>query len=232
MLTVFIRTIIIFIIVSVLFRLMGKRQIGEMEPYELVITLLIADIVSVPLSDKFIPLSYGIVAALALFFMHQLTLLLSQSNKIQTAISGKPMLVIDKKGINYPCLRKMSMQTCDLMQTMRSLGYFSLEAVNYALMETNGQLSVIPNEEYKETEDASLLPIPVITDGQWAKDIANRIDKDAVAEELKKMHIKQKDIILLTLNENNHAVLQQRDKEFFTKDFQRKLVFEQQNEGS
>ena len=168
MLTIFFRGLIIFAVLLVIIRLMGKRQIGEMEPFELVITLVISEIACIPMGDRSIPLIYGIVCILTLYVVHQFIVLLMKSSKMQSLISGKPLLVINKNGIDKELLKKLNMQTSDLMQAIRSAGYFSVEEIQYALMETNGQLSVIPKKNLEEQQQR--LPIPLIFDGKWSED--------------------------------------------------------------
>ena len=92
MLTIFLRGLIIFGLLLVVIRLMGKRQIGEMEPFELVITLVISEIACVPMGDKNIPLTYGVVCILTLYIVHQVIVLLSKNTKMQSIISGKPII--------------------------------------------------------------------------------------------------------------------------------------------
>ena len=107
MLIVFVRTAIIFATLLIIMRLMGKRQIGEMQPFEFIITLIIADLACIPMSDVSIPLLYGIVAILALFILHQLLAILQKNSVIfRRIISGKPSIVINKKGIVFTELKR------------------------------------------------------------------------------------------------------------------------------
>ena len=102
----FIRTLIIFTTLIVVMRLMGKRQIGEMQPFEFIITLIIADLACAPMADISIPLVYGLVAILTLFILHQLFSILEQSGRIPKLIlSGKPSLILDKNGVNIKELK-------------------------------------------------------------------------------------------------------------------------------
>ena len=97
MIVTFIRTLIIFVTLVVVMRLMGKRQIGEMQPFEFIVTLIVADLACVPMADVSIPLTYGIVAILALFLLHQLLSFLEQSSDFfKHVISGRPSVVINK----------------------------------------------------------------------------------------------------------------------------------------
>ncbi|MDY6368023.1 MAG: DUF421 domain-containing protein [Clostridia bacterium] len=143
----FIRAIIIFITLVIVMRLMGKRQIGEMQPFEFVITLIIADLACVPMADVSIPLIYGIVGVLTLFVMHQLVSILEQSSSFfRLAVSGKPSVVIDKNGVNMKELKKNNMGIEELIESMRAMGYFSLDDLDYAIFESNGKLSALESE--------------------------------------------------------------------------------------
>ena len=187
---------------------MGKRQIGEMEPFELVITLVISEIACVPMGDKNIPLTYGVVCILTLYIVHQVIVLLSKNTKMQSIISGKPMLVIDKSGINVAAVKQLNMQVNDLMQSLRNTGYFSVEEIEYALMETNGQLSVIPKKSMENKQKS--LPVPLILEGKWCEDELTQhgIDREKIGNMLFKKRVKVKDVVFLTVDQNDHFVLQ------------------------
>ena len=110
MFTVFIRVFIIYTTVLVFLRLMGKRQIGEMQPYELVITLIIADLATVPMSDSNIPLLNGILPLAILVILHfTITMLTRKSLFLRKIISGQPVIVMSPDGINYQTLKKLNM---------------------------------------------------------------------------------------------------------------------------
>ena len=205
---IFLRGLIIFGLLLVVIRLMGKRQIGEMEPFELVITLVISEIACVPMGDKNIPLTYGVVCILTLYIVHQVIVLLSKNTKMQSIISGKPMLVIDKSGINVAAVKQLNMQVNDLMQSLRNTGYFSVEEIEYALMETNGQLSVIPKKSMENKQKS--LPVPLILEGKWCEDELTQhgIDREKIGNMLFKKRVKVKDVVFLTIDQNDHFVLQ------------------------
>ena len=134
MVVTFIRTFIIFVTLVIVMRLMGKRQIGEMQPYEFIVTLIIADLACIPMADISIPLIYGIVAILGLFILHQLMSILEQSgNFAKGVISGKPSIVINKNGVDMKELKRNNMGVDDLIESMRAAGYFSLEDLDYAI---------------------------------------------------------------------------------------------------
>ena len=199
MLIIFIRALILFAVLLFVFRLMGKRQIGEMEPFELVITLVISELACIPMADRSIPIT---------FVIHQTILLLAKSNAVQSLISGKPVMVIDSQGIDAKALAKLNMHVNDLLQAMRSVEYFSLEEVRYGIMETNGQLTIVPNKQMSDMQQT--LPVPIITEGQWCDDDMqnNGFTKEKIVPLLAARKVKSKDVLLLAIDENNRATLQ------------------------
>ncbi len=164
----FIRTTIVFLTLVVIMRLMGKRQIGEMQPYEFIVTLIIADLACIPMTDVSIPLIYGISAIIALFLLHQLFSLLEQSGKLaKRLISGKPSLVINKNGVDILELKKNNMGVDDLIESARSQGAFSLAEIDYAIFESNGKLSLIKSQNSNSQE--SSMPVLLVSDGKLDK---------------------------------------------------------------
>lgn len=208
MLIIFIRALILFAVLLFVFRLMGKRQIGEMEPFELVITLVISELACIPMADRSIPITFGVVAILTMFVIHQTILLLAKSNAVQSLISGKPVMVIDSQGIDAKALAKLNMHVNDLLQAMRSVEYFSLEEVRYGIMETNGQLTIVPNKQMSDMQQT--LPVPIITEGQWCDDDMqnNGFTKEKIVPLLAARKVKSKEVLLLAIDENNRATLQ------------------------
>ena len=208
MLIIFIRALILFAVLLFVFRLMGKRQIGEMEPFELVITLVISELACIPMADRSIPITFGVVAILTMFVIHQTILLLAKSNAVQSLISGKPVMVIDSQGIDAKALAKLNMHVNDLLQAMRSVEYFSLEEVRYGIMETNGQLTIVPNKQMSDMQQT--LPVPIITEGQWCDDDMqnNGFTKEKIVPLLAARKVKSKDVLLLAIDEHNRATLQ------------------------
>ncbi len=212
MIIIFLRALIMFTVLLVVIRLMGKRQIGEMEPFELVITLVIADLACIPVSDRTVPLTFGIVGILTMFVIHQLILLLSKNMRMQNILSGKPVMVVDKSGINTYALHRLNMQVNDLLQALRTTNHFSLEEILYAIMETNGQLTVVENKQI--TEKQQTLPVPVIMQGKWDEDDISRngIDKNKVQALLKKRKIKLSHVVFLAVDEKNRMTLQTKNR--------------------
>ncbi len=148
MIVTFIRTFVVFITLIIIMRLMGKRQIGEMQPSEFIVTLIIADLACIPMTDVSIPLIYGISAIFALFLLHQLLSILEQSGSFfKRIISGKPSLVINSDGVDMLELKRNNLGVDDLIESMRSSGYYSLDDLSYAIFESNGKLSPLENPD-------------------------------------------------------------------------------------
>ena len=196
---------------------MGKRQIGEMEPFELVITLVISELACIPMSDRSIPITFGIVAILTMFMIHQFILLLSQNDKMQRIINGKPVMIIDPNGIVMTALKGLNMHVTDVLQAMRTAEYFSLEEVSYGIMETNGQLTVIANKQMENKQQT--LPVPVLMEGKWnTEEIQQHGFSQLQLEQiLKNERLRAKNVVLLTIDENNRMTLQPKNGSVYYK---------------
>ena len=217
MVLVMIRTAIIFAVLLIVMRLMGKRQIGEMQPFELVITLLIAELACIPMADTSIPLLYGLVSMLTIFFMHQIFLLIDLKWKpFKTAIGGKPSVVINKNGIDISQLRRNNLDVSDLIESMRTAGYFSLDEVAYALYEANGQFSAMPREDAAKENKVSL-PMLIIDDGKYdAKNLSlTKTDRAFFDAVLQQQNIRSaRRVYVLTVDGTGKIYLQCRGEKF------------------
>ena len=177
MLVVMIKSLITFAVVFFVIRLMGKRQIGEMQPFELVITLIIAEVACIPMNDPYIPLYYGLVPIIILATLHiVLSFISRKSVKVRKVLSGSSVIVIDKSGIVYDNLKKMNMNMDDLIEAVRTAGYVDFSEIAYAIFETNGQLCVVEKEQQQtqqqqqsqsqSEQQPTLLPLELVIDGK------------------------------------------------------------------
>ena len=145
MFTGLIRTIILYILIIAGIRLMGKRQVGELEPSELVLSLIIADLAAVPMQDFGIPLLTGVVPILALLAMTMiLSVLTMKSIRFRALLCGRPSVVIRRGEIDQGEMRRNRLTVDELLEELRCKGYADPAAIRYAILETNGQLSVLP----------------------------------------------------------------------------------------
>ena len=144
MFTALIRTVILYILIIAGVRLMGKRQVGELEPSELVLSLLIADLASVPMQDLNIPLLHGLVPILTLIAAEIfLSVLSMRSQKLRRLLSGRPVQIIRNGVPDQQALRKVRMTLDDVFETLRLKDVFDLRSIQFAQVETNGQVSLL-----------------------------------------------------------------------------------------
>ena len=210
---IFIRTAIIFITLLLIMRLMGKSQVGEMQPFEFVISLLIAELACIPMADTSIPLLYGIIAIVTIFILHEIMWLLSLWFKpAKTVISGKPSVVINKNGIDEFQLKKNNMDVSDLVESMRVAGYFNLDDVYYGLFESNGSFSALPKEEIASTS----LPLMLIDRGKPDNQNLERcgFDKERLNAFLKEQNAKPKEVVAMTINGEGRIYFQKRGEKY------------------
>ena len=215
MLVIFIRTLIIFITLIIVMRLLGKRQIGEMQPFEFIITLIIADLACIPMADVSIPLLYGIVAVLGLFLLHQVIAVLEQiGDGFKKVISGKPSIVINKMGVDLKELKKNNLGVEDLIESMRSAGYFSLDDVEYAIFESNGKLSALQKKE--ETNYSPSIPLLLVSDGTINKTNLKIIDSNIQEVEnfIKQQNVSLKNTEVLTVDGNGRVYFKGKNQKY------------------
>lgn len=226
--TIIIRSIIIYVIVLFLIRIMGKRQIGEMQPFELVITLVIADLATIPMAEPSIPLIHGIIPLIALACLHfLLSLACRKSLWIRKVINGRPIILISPDGIDLKALKNLNMNFNDLQESLRTCNYFNLEEVLYAILQTNGSLTVIPRSAYApltasdvgiQKSEASL-PIIIISKGKLLKNNSSmaNIDEEFIAKSIKNTNAKSiKNIVLATINQQGKMYIQPYNGKFET----------------
>ena len=213
---IFIRTVIVFVTLFIVMRLMGKRQIGEMQPYELVITLIIAELACIPMEDTSIPLLYGVIAILTVYLLHQIVCLIDLNFKsVKPIISGTPSVVLNKNGIDDTELKKNSLNVTDLIESLRVEGFFSLDAVDYALYEAEGTFSALPKKEYQDYQTS--LPVVLIEEGKFDKknvELTKRsvpyyldILRGQGCDELKK-------VLVMTVDGNGKIYLQEKGEKY------------------
>ena len=203
---IFVRTAIIFLTLLVVMRLMGKSQIGEMQPFEFIITLLIAELACIPMADSSIPLLYGVVSIVAMFILHQIVWLLDLWFKpMKTLICGRPSLVITKEGIDEYQLKKNNLDVSDLIESMRAAGYFNLDDVYYGLYEANGSFSALEKEE-----KTSSLAVTLIDSGKLnAHNLSTcGIERAALDKFLKEQRAKINKVLVMTVDGNGRVYFQ------------------------
>ncbi|MBO5179573.1 MAG: DUF421 domain-containing protein [Clostridia bacterium] len=220
--TIFIRTLIIYVFVLIALRLMGKREIGQLQPYELVVTIMIADLASVPMQDVSIPILQGIIPILALVVGQIVISFLNlKSGIMRRLICGKPTIMIEKGKIVEKSLKDQKYTINGLLTQLRVAGYSNLKNIDYAILETSGAISVIPKEKSMPVtkEDMKLegkysgFPRAYVIDGSYIHENmkAGNFSEKTIDEILEKEKVKLEDVFLLVIDESDEIFLQKKE---------------------
>lgn len=212
MLVVFLRALVLYIIIMFSLRLMGKRQLGELQPTELVVTILVSNIASLPIEDLNMPMILGTIPILALVGFELIVSNISlQSKWFRGFLSGKPMIIIENGKIDQKQMRKLRFSIDDLMGTIRQHNIFDIRDVSYAIVETNGQVSILQKFE-KQSVTPEMIgingnqdtpPVVIISDGKLiASSLQDcRVDENWVNKILQKENYKIKDVFMMIAND-------------------------------
>lgn len=212
MLTVFIRAILLYLLVTFSLRLMGKRQLGELQPTELVITILISNIASLPIEDPTIPMATGAIPIIVLvgfeLFISQIAMKKRGFRKI---LSGSPVLIITNGVVDQKALKDLRFSIDDLMASLRSQGIFDIRDVQYAVVETTGTISVLQKYHAQPVTPAimhlkgeeSSMPIVIVNNGELLPEAMSHYDitEHWVQDTLKKEKQSLKEVFLMTANQ-------------------------------
>jgi len=224
MLITFIRAIILYIVVLIVMRLMGKREIGQLQPFELAIAIMIADLAAVPMSELGIPITNGIIPILALLVMYMIISVLNmKSIKFRKVISGQPSLLIYRGRIDEKVLRKERITINELQERLRGDNIFNLSDVEYAILETNGEVTVIQKPEKRNVivEDLNInseyegIPYDLVVDGKLMEENLKAIgrDKNWLEKQLKKFDAKITNTLIATIDGKGDFFCQKKEKE-------------------
>lgn len=205
-----IRTLILYVLILIMVRLMGKRQISDLQTSELVVTLLISNIAVIPMQDTSLPLLSGVVPILLLVGSEILiSFLMLKNYRFRQLICGKPQIVISNGVIDQKKMRELRISTEDLGEQLRQEGVFAISDVKYAIIETNGKLSVLKKalkdsvtaEQMNISNPTAGFEVVIISDGEIAKSSMEfcGLDKEWVEKTLRKNQIGLKDVFIMTV---------------------------------
>lgn len=200
MLIILIRTVILYFVVLFVIRVMGKAELSKMDPFEMVLLFMIAELAAIPIESLDIPLINGAAAILTLLFLEVLISFLSiKSAKINALLNGKPSILIDHGNLNLKELKNQRITIDDLMEQLRLKNYPSIADVDYAVLEANGDLSVIPKPEKSPLtpenmgipSSSEIMPMVLISDGHLYKRNLDLLGKEEayLKKELSKIKI-------------------------------------------
>lgn len=211
MLNLFIRCLILYFVLLIAMRLMGKRQLGELQPFELAITLVASDLVCIPMADSSIPILYGIIPVFSLFLVHIIiTKLATKSIKFRKFLNGKPIIIIQNGNIMPDVMKELNLNIDDIMEALRGAGCFNPSEVEYAILETNGNMSVLQKSANRPLSPSDVqlnppkaeIPVTVIMEGEFVAENVATLEgnvKEDVLAYLNDIEMKQEDVLVLLL---------------------------------
>lgn len=224
MLITFFRAIVLYILVLVVMRLMGKREIGQMQPFELAISIMIADLAATPMTETGVPISNGIMPILGLLVMHLIISMINiKSTKAREIVCGKPTILIYRGRIDQKALKKERFTINELEERLRDNSIFNIGDVEYAILETSGQVTVIPKPNKRATtpEDFNIepkyegIPYDLVVDGKVMYKNLEKIGKNYVwlQKQTEKFGIKPEEALIVTIDGDNQFFCQPLEKE-------------------
>lgn len=223
MLINFFRAIILYIVVLIVMRLMGKREIGQLQPFELAIAIMIADLASIPMTETGVPISNGIVPILGLLVMHLIISMINlKSIKAREIICGKPRILIYRGKIDEKALIKERFTLNELQERLRDKDVVNIGDVEYAILETSGQVTVIekPNKRKTIPEDFGIvpdyegLPYDLVVDGKIMTKNLQAIEKDYnwLETQVQKFGFKPEEALLVTYDGKRQIFCQKKEE--------------------
>lgn len=224
MFVVMLRTLILFFIVVASMRIMGKRQIGQLQPYELAVLIMVSALAAIPMEDIGIPLLNSIVPILLLLAFQVLVSFAAQkSERVRAVISGRPSILIKDGKINERELRDLHMNINDLLEQMRICGYPNISDVEFALFETNGEITVLPKSQCRPLQPRDLnletkyegLDHPLIIDGNINYENLGKVKLDELwlKKELKTLGINDpKEVFFASLDTEGRLYYQKKEQ--------------------
>lgn len=222
MLITFFRAILLYILVLIVMRLMGKREIGQLQPFELAISIMIADLASIPMTDTGVPISNGIIPILGLLVMHLIISIINmKSIGAREVICGKPRILIYRGKINEQALKKERFTINELEERLRGNNIFNLGDVEYAILETSGQVTVIQKPEKRNTipEDFNIspeyegIPYDLVVDGKIMDKNLQLIGKNVewLRKQVEKFKMKPEEALVVTIDGKGQIFCQKKD---------------------
>lgn len=223
MLTMFVRALLLYVLVILLMRLMGKRQIGQLQPFELVFTVIIADLAASPMSDVGVPLLYGVLPIAALMLCYAVfSLLTLKCEKARELLSGRPTVLVHNGIINQEEMRRQGLSISELMEQVREGGLENLHDVGCAVLEISGRINVFPLSQQRAVtpEDLGLetryegLPLHLIMDGKPQRDslASAQLSEKWLSAQLKRFDGTIQDTYLCSLDTDGVLCVQKKEE--------------------
>lgn len=217
--TVFIRTFILYLVILISVRIMGRRQVGELQPSELVVTMLISNLASQPMEDRSLPLSIGIIPIIALVCFEVFTsYALKNSPFLRKHICGSPQIIIKDGKIDQKVMKELRFSVDDLVEALRLCDVFDFTEVDCAIVETTGQMSVFKKYRFQEVQNQDIGNLSskdccpsfiVINDGTYNEDGITNCGKDKkfITKQLRNRRIELKNVLVMICDKNGRFTI-------------------------
>ena len=221
---VLVRAVILYVVITFSLRLMGKRQLGELQPSELVVTILISNIAAIPVEDSSVPMIMGIVPILTLVCLDVvISGVMLKSTKIRKLIIGSPRIIISEGKILQSEMKRLRFSVDDIMESMRTQNIFDIEQIHYAIVETNGKINFLLKKDYQPAEKQDIKaggstenpPSVIIRDGVRDSEQLCLIDLGEawLTKILRENHLSEKQVFLMTADKNgNYKIIESEKK--------------------
>ena len=224
MLIIVLRTFILYLVIILVMRIMGKREIGQLQPYELAVTLIISELVTLPMESNGVPLINGILPVATITLSQVLvSYLTTKSQWLQDFISGKYTIIIENGKMIQKNMTKQKYNITELLEQLRMSGVTKISDVEYAILETSGQLSVILKapkqpvtvEQMAVTTEYEGLPINLILDGKLVKEnlAGAKLTKKDIEKRLKKDNLTIENVFYANIDATGEYYIEKKDKE-------------------
>lgn len=211
LLLVFIRTVFFYFFIFLVYRIMGKREVGQLGIIDLIVSILIAELVVISIENYDNNILYSVIPILTLLLLQvSLAFLTLKKPQFRIFLDGNPSIIVEEGRVNYKEMIRQKYNLDDLMVQLREKGYRSIEEIEYAILENNGTLSVFA---YPKDKKKSPLPLPVILDSHIQKDTLKTLHKDEkwVYELLKKKNINIEDVFYAFWRDHNIFIIKNGD---------------------
>lgn len=207
-----IRAVILYFILLLAMRIMGKGDLGELQPFDLVVSLMLAELAVMPMEDLDAPLMHGLMAtAVVMFLQCLISYVTLKSNTARKLICGVPSIIYDHGRFNIKDMNKLRINVNDILGQMRLKGFYSFEDIDYVIMETNGDVSIVAPES-QNAKRVKRIPVAMILDG---KVMYNNLEKFSITKEkldksLKKENLRYKDVLYGFIDEDDKFIFYKR----------------------
>ena len=223
MLMVLLKTLIIYAYLLLIMRLMGKREVGQLQTFELVVSMIIADVAAVPIYDEKASLLNVIISVGTLFLLHVIIAIINlKSVKGREILCGRPRILIEKGKIDEEALKKEFLTINELQERLREKDVFNLGEVEYVILETSGQISIVlkPDKRNIKMEDLNIkseyegVAFDLVIDGKVMHENLKKIGKDYkwLVNQTKEFGIRPEDALVVTINGDNSFYCQAKNK--------------------